>query len=230
MSLFKQHVRQLLRLDPANHFVSLEQHQRKIPQNERAEEPRKASLAKKVVASCRAHRPKDDGPSKSKRAHDNVKEVIRHRMSVSKAGSSRHMVKSSMQAMRSAARRATRSIYGVVLLTIMPILGVSLIVLTISWNTIDIELYDGIVEFLMVLTSVFHFFFALVACCVWDASQFAAFIDITVCLIMPFADWYWFGRYEQNGVLSPSDIITYSLLMGYLTDRAWTASSQIVGS
>ena len=39
---------------------------------------------------------------------------------------------------------------------------------------------------------------------------------------MPFADWYWFGHYEQNGILSPSDITTYSLLMGYLTARVWS--------
>jgi hypothetical protein len=136
------------------------------------------------------------------------------------------MVRSSMQAMRGAARRATRSIYGVVLLTIMPVLGISLIALTISWNTVDIELYEGMVELLMVLTGVFQLFFAVVACCVWDASQFAAFIDITVCLITPFADWYWFGHYERDGVLSPSDITTYSLLMGYLTTRVWSMTVQ----
>jgi hypothetical protein len=104
----------------------------------------------------------------------------------------------------------------------MPVLGVSLIALTISWNTIDIELYGGMVEALMVLTAVFQLSFAVVACCVWDASQFAAFIDAAVCLIMPFADWYWFGHYERNGVLSPVDITTYSLLMGYLTARTWS--------
>ena len=226
LSLFKQHVRQLLRLDPANHFINLEQHQRKIVEIEKAEEPRIASLVEKVVASCRADRPEDDGPSKSKRAHDEVAESIRRRIAVSLAGSIRPMVKSSMQELRSAARRATRSIYGVVLLSMMPVLGLSLIALTISWNTIEIELYDGMVEFLMVLTSVFQFLFALIACCVWDASQFAAFIDIIVCFIMPFVDWYWFDRYEQNGVLSPSDITTYSLLMGYLTARVWSKTVQ----
>jgi hypothetical protein len=225
LSLFKQHVHQLLRLDPANHFLDLERHQRKIRQIEKAEEPRKASLAKKVAASCRARRTPDDRPSKSKR--DSVVQSIRNRIAIHESvqemeGSDRQLVRLSMQAMRSAARRATRSIYGVVLLTIMPVLGISLIALTISWNTIDVELYGGMVEALMILTAVFQLSFAVVACCVWDASQFAAFIDTAFCLIMPFADWYWFGHYEQNGVLSPSDITTYSLLMGYLTARAWS--------
>jgi hypothetical protein len=84
------------------------------------------------------------------------------------------------------------------------------------------ELYDGMVQALMVLTAVFQLSFAVVACCVWDASQFAAFIDIAFLLIIPFADWYWFSHYERNGVLSPADITTYSLLMGYLTARTWS--------
>jgi hypothetical protein len=209
LSLFKQHVRQLLRLDPANHFLNLEHHQRKIRQIEKAEEPRKASLAKKVAASCSAHRPQDDGPSKNEKARDDVVNAIRNRMAIStirnqmskshaESTGTNNLVRSGTQAIKTAARRATRSIYGTVLLTIMPVLGISLIALTISWNTVDIELYGGMVEFLMVLTSVFQFFFAIVACCVWDASQFVAFIDITVCFIAPFADWYWFGNYERN--------------------------------
>jgi ferredoxin-NADP reductase len=226
LSLFKQHVHQLLRLDTAKHFLDLERHQRKIRQIEKAEEPRKASLAKKVAASCRARRSTpDDRPSKNKR--DSVVQSIRNRIAIHESvqemeGCDRQLVRLSMQAMRSAARRATRSIYGVVLLTIMPVLGISLIALTISWNTIDIELYGGMVEALMVSTALFQLSFAVVACCIWDASQFAAFIDIAFCLIMPFADWYWFGHYEQNGVLSASDITTYSLLMGYLTARVWS--------
>jgi hypothetical protein len=226
LSLFKQHVHQLLRLDPAKHFLDLERHQRKIRQIEKAEEPRKASLAKKVVASCRARRSTPDNrPSKNKR--DSVVQSIRNRIAIHETvqemeGCDRQLIRLSMHAMRSAARRATRSIYGVVLLTTMPVLGISLIALTISWNTIDIELYGGMVEALMVLTAVFQLIFAVVACCVWDASQFAAFIDAAFCLIMPFADWYWFGHYEQNGVLSASDITTYSLLMGYLTARVWS--------
>jgi hypothetical protein len=227
LSLFKQHVHQLMRLDPANHFLELERHQRKIRQIEIAEEPRKASLATKVVAFYHARRSQNnDGPNK-KNKRDSLVESIRNRIAIhdmvrEMEGADRGLVRLSMQAMQSAANRATRSIYGVVLLTSMPVLGVSLIALTISWNTIDIELYDGMVEALMVLTIVFQLCFAVVACCVWDASQFAAFIDAAVCLVIPLADWYWFGHYERSGVLNPADITTYSLLMGYLTARAWS--------
>ena len=36
LSLFKQHVRQLMRLDPANYFIELERHQEKVRRVERA--------------------------------------------------------------------------------------------------------------------------------------------------------------------------------------------------
>jgi hypothetical protein len=67
--------------------------------------------------------------------------------------------------------------------------------LTISWNTIDIELYGGMVK-LMVLTAVFQ-----LPCCgrlLRGTRQFAAFIDTAICSIMPLPDWCWFGHYEQT--------------------------------
>jgi hypothetical protein len=57
----------------------------------------------------------------------------------------------------------------------------------------------------------------VVACCV-GRRQFAAFIDTAICLIMPFADRAGLPL-RTNGVLSPCDITTYSILMGYLTAR-----------
>ena len=181
-------------------------------------------MAKIFTASCMS-RSKESRPNKSKR--DTVNESIRNSLAIYDVvkelqGGDRDLVRMSMHAMHKAALRATRSIYGVVLLTLLPVLGVSLIALTISWNTISIELYAGMVEALMVLTVVFQTCFAVVACCVWDASQFAAFIDTAVCLIVPFANWYWLGHYERNGVLAAADIATFSLVIGYMTARAWS--------
>jgi hypothetical protein len=182
LSLFKQHVHQLLRLDPGNHFLDLKRHQRKIREIEKSKEPRKASLVQKIRAICRARRSTQDKdwPPSSMNKRDSVVQSIRNRIALYDSvremeGSDRQLVRWSMQAMRSAARRATRSIYRVVVfLAIMPVFGISFIVLTISWNTIDIELDDGMVEALMVLTAVFQLSFAVVVRCIWDASQSVA--------------------------------------------------------
>lgn len=80
LSLYKQHVHQLLRLAPAKHFLDLERYQYQIHPIELVEEPRKASLAKKVASSGRARRTPDDRPSKNKR--DSVIQSIRNRISI----------------------------------------------------------------------------------------------------------------------------------------------------
>jgi hypothetical protein len=129
------------------------------------------------------------------------------------------LVRDNLNVIKSAAYHATRSIYGVVLLTIMPVLGLAFIALTISWNKIDLELSHGMVASLKALTIVFQTCFALVALFVWDASQFLAVVDFAMCLLIPFADWYWFRQYEANGVLRSNEVITYCLVIGYLTAR-----------
>jgi NAD(P)H-flavin reductase len=65
LSLFKQHVCQLLPLDPANHFVELERHRHIVLEVEKAREFGKGSLVKTaVVASRCARQSKDERPTR----------------------------------------------------------------------------------------------------------------------------------------------------------------------
>jgi hypothetical protein len=207
----------------------LQRQQRKIVQVEKALEHRKTSLVKKIAASTCLHVSRDDRHSNRRRVSrkDQLAESIRSRVAfhdiLQEDSSNDDMrLRDNLRAMQSSALHATRSIYGVVLLTVMPIFGVSLIALTISWNTITIELYDGMVQVLMALTVVFQLCFAAVAFFVWDASQFAAFIDTAICLIVPFANWYWFRIYKRDGMLNAVDVVTFCLVAGYMTARVWS--------
>jgi predicted ferric reductase len=224
LSLFKQHVRQLLLLDPANHFMELERNQQIVREVEKANELRKGSVFKSAVVSSRcARRSRDEGPTRRASKRDSLVAVIRDRMAIHDAlQEDRNLARNNLNVIKRAASHATRSIYGVVLLTIMPVLGIALIALTISWNVIDIELSHSMVASLKALTIVFQIFFALVALFVWDASQFFAIIDLAICCLIPFADWYWFRQYEANSVLNSDEIITYCLLISYLTVRIWS--------
>jgi hypothetical protein len=130
-------------------------------------------------------------------------------------------LRDNMVEMKHAAFVASRSIYGVVLLTALPVVGITLLGLTISWNTISIELYQGMVEALKVLTIFFQSLYAIVAIFVWDGNGLLAYIDLILCIVAPFADWYWFMSYDENGVLSSTDITTFTLLTGYMTMRLW---------
>lgn len=135
-------------------------------------------------------------------------------------------VRSSMKDMKHEAYLATRSIYGVVLLAFLPAFGILLIGLTISWNTINVELRSGMVQVLEIFTAIFQMIFAFIAVGIWDGNQFFAYTDAAICLIAPFADWYWFLIYGQNGKLTPGDVTTYCLLIGYMTARAWSRTVQ----
>jgi hypothetical protein len=123
--------------------------------------------------------------------------------------------------MKSAAFNATRSIHGVVLLSILAVVGVSLIALTISWNSIDMDLYDGMAAILKAFTVFFDVCFGIVAIFIWDANTLFAYVDLVVCIIALFSDVYWFHCYDVRGRLQPTEITLYCLLAGYMTARVW---------
>jgi predicted ferric reductase len=228
LSIFKQHVRQLMRLQPEAHFQSLHDHRRKMMEVEIAEESRKGSIAKQLVGSC--HNSKDNKHGKyvhleHETRNESVRMSIRNtitRRQELKLDESSSELRENTRDMKQAAFNATRSIYGVVLLAGLPVIGIALLSLTLSWNTIDIELYDGMVETLQALTVFFQFCFAVVALFVWDGNQFFGYVDVVICMVTPVADAYWFYQYENNGFLSPSELTLSCLLTGYMTARVWS--------
>ena len=223
LSLFKQHVRQLLRLEPESFLRNLEERQKKIIEVECAEDERKGSIVAKACRPCCNSNDESDmdnsrSVSKRHRKNESLRTSIGRHCDLKRWGD----LHDNMKDMRKAAFAATRSIYGVVLLSALPVLGFAIIGLTISWNTCSFELRDGTIESLCALAVTFQACFAFVAFFIWDGNQFLAFIDAGVCFIAPFADWYWhlqFGKYEQ---LHPHDLTLVCLLLGYMTARLWS--------
>ena len=124
--------------------------------------------------------------------------------------------------MQREAFRASMSVYGSVSLAFLPVLGVSVFSLGISWNTASIDLYFWMADALQSFTFFFQACFALVSIFVWGATGLLAYTDTTACLLAPFADWYWRRRYDSHGVLSATDLTLFCLLTGYQTARVWT--------
>lgn len=116
---------------------------------------------------------------------------------------------------------ATRSIYGIVAMVCLPVLGLSLIAMTISWNTTKAELRRGMLDTLKASTILFQLSFAAIALFIWYANSFFSYVDFAFCVMAPFVNWYWFLIYDRNGVLSPCDVTTYTLFIGYMTFRLW---------
>jgi hypothetical protein len=217
LSLYKQHVRNLLRLEPKKFFNDMRECEKKVRHMELAEEPRKGSLAKKTVAGC-LHG-SQDFPTASR--HDKLSSSIRRHIARHDELLEGEQLRGNMQEMKKAASRATRSIYGVVLLTSLPVIGISLFALTVSWNTIPIDVYPGMVDILKIFTMVFQSLFAVIAVFIWDGNNLLAYVDLVVCLVSPFADWYWSIACDEYGTLRPLDITTYSILTLYMTFRLW---------
>jgi len=227
LSLFKQHVRQLLRLAPDAYSRDLKELQARVELVESAEEvSHKGSMVRQIVEGCRiglgCSKPYESlhRRSRTDSLRDSIQTTVMYREENCDSLSAREL-RRNLKEFKKAAFQTTRSFYGVVLLGIMPVMGVGLIGFTISWNTVNVEIPNGWFEFLQAWTVLFQLIYAIIAIFVWDADHFFAYTDVALCLVAPFADWYWLLQYQRNGVLSPADITTYCLLAVYMTARAW---------
>jgi len=129
--------------------------------------------------------------------------------------------KTSLAHIRRESRKVKLGIYGGVMNLLPPVFGVSMIGLTLSWNTIPIELYDGMDKVLQVGTIVFQSLFALVAVAAhYQSPRFLAYTDAVIFVISAFVDWYWFvkGLWANFG---PGDLTNYVLLLSYMIIRMW---------
>jgi hypothetical protein len=233
LSLYKQHVRQLLRLDPLTHFANLENYRRRIVAAEKALAPQKRSLVQRIVRSfatlCQRQTGVLDadtnaavGPEFSVASNVEFKIQRHERMST---WTDAH---GNIRGMNAEAFQATRFIYRVVFYSLLPAFGILLIGMTISMNTTSANQREGLTFAVQAATALFQLTFAFLALFIWDANHLLTFFDAALCLVTPFADWYWWLQYvnNQNGRLAPCDITTYCLLTGYMTLRLWSQSDK----
>lgn len=217
LSLYKEYIRGLLKKEPNNCLFEMRNRERHVQLMEMAEEQQKGSMLVKAVGGC-----KNEGNFRPRSSRN------QRRSAVIRSSVDRHdklvntiEVRSNSKNMRKAAAAATRSLYGVVLLSSLPVMGMTLLGLTISWNTIPIELHPAMVEILKVFTVLFQILYAVVSLFIWDGDGILSFVDVTLCLVSPFADWYYFQVCDRHGSLRPPDILTYSILILYMTGRVW---------
>lgn len=220
LSLFKQHVRSLLRLDPQTYFQDQEEHHRKIRNVEMAQEACKGSIAKKM--SCCGHTTQKNSYFSLDMSHREARsQLLRSNIQRHSLLRGKRELLVNLKEIRRAASKETRSIYGSIWLSYLPVYGIAVLALGISWNTIPINVYAGMIEFLQVFTAIFHALFVVCAVGIWDGNGLLPKIDLAVSIIGAFAHWYWYLQYEANGTLESFDLIACSLLISYMTCRAW---------
>jgi hypothetical protein len=253
LSLFNQHIQQLLRLHPESHLLEMQQQQAKIDRIEKAVQSRKSPIGKKAArAVCGLSRPPiDQHASKNDTLKASIQSglsqleqsfsAIGSRSQLERSFSQRSFsvlndsrssffdnksecpIRQSQSAMKKAAFQATRSIYGVVMLCMFTVLGVLLLAVTISLCGKK-TVSQGAFSFLGAFTVVFQACYALVALFMWEGSSFLAVLDGFVICIVPFADWYFYCQYLANEEFTDKNIFRSSILLGYMLARTWGQS------
>jgi len=230
LSMLKQHVHQLLRLDTTKYLTEQELRDRKIRY---VSETRGYSEKPIVSLSCSKKSSSDleaRNKSKQKRMMMGDLKGSDHcsRRDSSLVVSIRDLQnivtekerKMSLKDIHKESRKARLPIFGSVAALFIPVLGAAIIGLTISWNTILIDLYPFMEDTLKIATIIFQSIFALVTFFVHDRTEFLTYIDVVVSIVSVFADYYWFAT-DRWCNLNTRDLVSFSLLLGYMTIRTW---------
>jgi len=227
LSMFKEHAEQILQLSPSSHLRNLAEVRQQRADYELAFEERKGSLADEVLGGCRSchlggrEKPIAFVQTKADRIRQSIRNSVTSYDMIGKDGQPA-LSRRSAKELQQAAYQATKSLYGVVGMGLLTTLGFALVALTISWNTLPIEIYDGMVTLLKLFSVLFQCSFGCTAVFVWDKNSIEAFLDVASCLIAIPSDIHWFRVYDERGTLRPVDIATFSLLHLYMFGRLWT--------
>ncbi|KAL7560334.1 hypothetical protein ACA910_020257 [Epithemia clementina (nom. ined.)] len=218
LSMFKQHVCSVIRLSPTEYFKASDENNRLQMDYEVARDKQKGSFAGRFATFWKKRM--DSYPeSETLTRMDIMQRSIKSVIVDLQASDASNNIDAKM--LKWAASNATRSIYGVLLLAFISILGVTVFGLTISWNTVPVEIYDGMRTTLKIMTVMFQVCFAVPVLFIWDGNNFFAFIDFAMCLVSIPADIIWFNKYNQQETLGGVDLTLFAILTGYMIGRLW---------
>ena len=216
LSLFKQHVRKMLALEPKAYLKELERREDRIHRVQLEMEKRKGSIATKLGATCRRSKADSDVPNHDRLAGNIRENLVRHDSLDNLSD-----IRENMEELKQHAYQATRSLYGVVLLCFAPVVGVIVLGLTISWNTTEVELTPKMFWCLECITVFFQAIFCFVSLCIWNSNSMSNYIDLVFCILAPFVDWYWYIVYEERNMKLATNELLAALFHTYMTLRLW---------
>ena len=143
LSMYKERIHNLLRLDPNKFFVDLNESERKLRRIKRAEDAKKGSLIQQVTKFLSPILIPDINDLKTPR-----KNIYRKNTDQDEFQSTYKMQMKRKKKIYKTAAVAVLPVYGAVLLSILPVVGVTLFALMVSWSTIPIQIYAPMVAFL----------------------------------------------------------------------------------
>ena len=133
LSMYKDHVHNLLRLDPNKFFAELHESEQKLRRIEHAENSEKGPLVQQVSRLFYRNIPSDVN------SRETLRKCIRKSIVDHDELQNKYKIRKKLKIYKTA-NIATLPIYGTVLLSILPVVGVTLFSLVVSWNTTTVEL------------------------------------------------------------------------------------------
>mmetsp|Transcript_22356 Transcript_22356/g.34292 ORF Transcript_22356/g.34292 Transcript_22356/m.34292 type:complete len:610 (-) Transcript_22356:311-2140(-) len=246
ISIFKQHARDLTRLNPSTYFHDEEKRTMKVNKEYRVQRRVDGSLYRKFRNIYKQR----DQLNHSLSPND---ALSLSNLSIGSLASSHQTSKlrrreisfsidnlpggkpdaDQMKAIQKAASMAALPVYGIFLSLCIPILGVSMIALTFSWNilpsytiTIDnaqeipIDLDARMGSILFAGTLFFHLFFFVEAVVLHNVAELLTYTDFVLSALCFFMDYRWI-KHESWGNVDEDDLALTLLLLGYCTMRSW---------
>ena len=220
LSLLNMHVSKVLKLSPEVYFRELKQRQAVMKDVVSALEPRRRTLLQAIASIFDGTRKTYERMERKSKA-EQLRDTLRTSISTKTGMIVESMSKTDTRVLRKRAFDATRSIYGVAVLTLFPVIGLTVLGVSISWNTIPVESHEWMVKSMKVSTVFFQTIFAIVATSIWKGGHIFTLIDAVMILIAPFADLFWFHEWDIDGELRASYLTLYCIMIGYMSFRCW---------
>lgn len=242
ISMLQQHVAQLLRTKPQAHKTAIERQQKRIAALEAAEKPHKMPIGLQLIRTFHKNKHQDVPRRRTRQTSISKLEIMQEMVRASATDSdsifdadlSRSCNKSfcgensevltlQKKQMKKEGFQASRSIYGVVLLSFMPAIGAALVA-RMACTQYEGRMVDPWSFWLLCAATLsYQAVFAALAVFVWDGRQFLTMLDCLVVLSVPALDWFWYSRCKQDTFTGQHRIV-YILLTSYMTLRCWWKS------
>ncbi|GFH55317.1 hypothetical protein CTEN210_11793 [Chaetoceros tenuissimus] len=113
-----------------------------------------------------------------------------------------------------------RKIFLHTLFMFAPASGVIAFGLTLSFNSYNFDLYDGMDTVLMSLTIGFQAVFLLSSVLTREKNLYLMLLDVFFLCLSVVADWFWISK-SSFGSFRDADLVYYTLLIVYMVARLW---------
>ena len=133
--------------------------------------------------------------------------------------------KKAKEELKNATFRSTQSFYGTTILTFVTLFGVIVFSLNLSWNLTTADIDEDMMTNLEIITILLHAIFFVCSFFIWNGVTLQSYVDGMLSVALPFLDWY----YHSIGLLSTGQVITLSIVNGYITFRSYQKTLETVG-